>query len=336
MRILRWALRLSLIVAVVAGAQEKHKTEAQTDGCEGPVRTVATHVEMAGVKWQQPGGPSLIFPVTCRDCEYDSEGYRTRSGQTIEDGRFLGENIQLTRDSLGHLIARTRVNASDGKTIEHDTMGPFGPVEETYSTDSPVARSTKTYDSLGHLSEWLSFDAAGRLVSRQTIRTNPDGQWTERATWGKNGELTYRETYDPETDFQRFESYDDSGAVKVSFTFSHDKVQTFWAASEEPNQFGSSFTSNRGHGDVDRFLCRKDSGCEVSHVHYTYADSTKRNPTSVEWYDPEGTLLYASYYKYEFDDQHNWTKRTIWVLSPDTSGHALYETDTRVIAYWDR
>ena len=252
-----------------------------------------------------------------------------------DDGRFLGEDIAIVRDGQGHVVERTRISTIDGKVFEREKNGPFGPVEETYP-DGPVARSTKTYDRLGYLSEWLSFDANGQQVSRQTIRTNPDGQWTDRAVWDKNGHLTYRETYDPETDLQRFESFDSSGAAKVTFTFAHGHVLTFWSATDEPNQFGSSFSDDRGNGNFSRFNCHKGGDCEINPIHYTYADSSKRNPTSVEWHNAEGAIVNAAYYEYEFDDQHNWTKRTVWVRSPEIPERTLYETDTRVISYWDR
>jgi hypothetical protein len=332
MRILRWVFCWSLLLADVTTAQQKQKTDAEQDGFQGPIRSVSTQIDQAKVNWQQPSGPSLVWPIYCRVCEYDPDGTRTKNGQITPDGEYIGEDIKIVRDEAGHVIERTRIG-SDGKVFEQEKDGPFGPVENIYP-HGPIARTTRSYDSLGHLSEVLSFDAAGQQVSRSAIRTNPDGQWTEHADWGKTGQLTYRETYDPDTDFQRFESYDDSGVVKIAFTFSHNKVQTFWAATGEPNQFGSGVTANKGNGDIDDFSCHKGGECDVSHVHYTYADSTKENPTSVEWRNSEGVLLYAAYYQYEFDEHHNWTKRTIWVLSPEIPQPTPYEADIRTIAYW--
>ncbi len=333
MRIPHSALPLIMIPALGAAAETAHKTQAQQDHFNGPVKSVSTQVEMTPVQWSQPSGPSLVMPVWCRDCQYDQDGIRTRAGELQPDGRFFGENVDIVRDGDGHVLERTRTSTMDGKTIERDKFGPFGPVEETYFAGD-IVRSTKTYDHLGNLAEWDCFDANGQEVSRSVLRTNPDGQWTERATWGKDGQLEYRETYDPETDFQRFESYDDSGAVKVTFTFSHNKVQSFWEASDAPNQFGQSVTANLGNGNFDRFSCRKDGTCDIAHVHYTYADSAQQFPTRVEWRDASGTLLYATWCEYIFDEQHNWTMRTVWVLSPEIPERTLYETDTRTISYW--
>ncbi len=336
MLVLRFSLVLLILPALLASAQTERKTQAQSDQLNGPVHSVTTQVVMVPIKWSQPAGPSLIYPIFYRECEYDSEGNRIRYGQKQPDGSFVGEAVEIVRDGERHVIQRTRINAADGKVFEQEKDGPFGPVEETYF-DGPVVRSTKSYDRLGNLSEWLSFDASGQQVSRFMTRTNADGQWTERANWGKDAQLEYRETYDPETDFQRFESYDESGAVRVAFTYSHNKVQTFWEASDKPHQFGDSFTTDLEKGKMDTYTCHKDGACDVAHVQFTYANSTTHQfPTTAEWRDGAGKLLYATWCEYEFDDQHNWTKRTVWVLSPEIPERTLYETDTRVLSYWSK
>jgi hypothetical protein len=180
----------------------------------------------------------------------------------------------------------------------------------------------------------LTYDADGNLVEHDLTRTNGGGQWTERAVWMGNGHLQYRETYDPETDSQHFESYDDSGAVRLTYGFSHNRVTSFWEASETPNQFGDSFAANLGTSDVDQYQCHKGGACEVFRVHYDYADAAKHHPASVEWRDSSGKLLNGAYYEYEFDAQHNWTKRVVYVQSPEIPNRTLLEADTRSIAYW--
>ena len=122
-------------------------------------------------------------------------------------------------------------------------------------------------------------------------------------------------------------------------------MQTFWEASDEPDQFGDSITTTFdksnidmfSQGNIDIFSCHKDGACDVTHVHYTYADSSSHQfPTTAEWRDDSGKLQYASWSEYEFDDQHNWTKRTVWVLSPEIPERTLYETDTRILTYWTK
>lgn len=92
------------------------------------IRDVSTQIVMTPIKWTQPDGLSLIMPVGCNDCEYDFEGNRILSGQEQPDGTFFGENIEIVRDDHGHVIERTRINATDGKVIEQEKDGPFGSV----------------------------------------------------------------------------------------------------------------------------------------------------------------------------------------------------------------
>ena len=106
MRVLTPVLSLSLFLfGSLASAQADRKTDAQLDDLFGPVKTVSTVVSMAQVKWQQPGGPTLVLPVWCRDCSYDSDGTKTISGQ-IANGEFSGELIDIRRDGDGRVTDR--------------------------------------------------------------------------------------------------------------------------------------------------------------------------------------------------------------------------------------
>jgi hypothetical protein len=283
-----------LLAVLPALAQNKPKSDAQLDGFEGSVRSASTEVVNARVNWHQPGGSALVYTIPCRECQYDPDGTRTLSGQISADGVFLGEHIKTTRDGQGHVLERTRISSTDNSVIDRQVLGPFGPTERTFPANSKIQRQTLTYDNLGYLAERLSYDAAGNLIERDHYRTNPDGQWTERSVWGANDHLQHRETYDPETDTQHFESYDDLGAPRVTFVMSHNKMASFWEASDAPNQYGNSFTAALGNGSFDQFKCHKDGTCDVSHVRYTYADQARHLPASAEWRDASGNLLYAT------------------------------------------
>jgi len=337
MRLLRGVFLLFPILAAFAQAQEQPKTEASIDGFLGPVRSVSSHVEMSGAKWEQPGGPALMLPILCRDCSYDPDGTRTRSGQFTGDGKFIGEDIVLLRDYDGKVIERTFTEAITGETSRQEWLGPFGPTSAILYQDGKLFWTQKfTYDPFGHLTEWLTYNADGSEKERVEKRYAEDGTLTDQAVWASGGQLTWHQTYDPRTDFGRFETFDATGAVKLASTIVQGKVGSFWAESDQPNQFGSSFSTNKGNGDFDRYSCRADGSCEIAHVHYDYLDRAKQRPRSVEWRDSDGKLLYAAYYEYELDSQQNWVKRTIWVRTPEAPERTLYETDTRTIAYWNQ
>lgn len=191
MRSRRCSLALSfLVVTCVASAQVKSKTDAQMDGLAGPVKSVSSAITQSGVKWQQPGGPTLVAPIWCKDCEYDPDGTKTKSGELVE-GKFFGEGIRLIRDANGQVTDRSSYNASTGELQRHEVMGPFGRTEQkVYIGAKLYSRSTFSYDQYGHLSEWLSFDAAGRSEGRTFTATDKEGTLTRRSVFGKNGELS--------------------------------------------------------------------------------------------------------------------------------------------------
>jgi hypothetical protein len=70
-------------------------------------------------------------------------------------------------------------------------------------------------------------------------------------------------------------------------------------------------------------------------VHYEYADAPKRNLASAEWRDAGEKLLYGVYYVYTFDQKGNWTHREISVWNSELGTPTPYETDDRLIAYWE-
>jgi hypothetical protein len=60
MRSSRIVLLGSLVVIAPLGwAQRDNQTEALQDGRAGPVKSVATIVDVSGVQWQQPSGPTF-------------------------------------------------------------------------------------------------------------------------------------------------------------------------------------------------------------------------------------------------------------------------------------
>src|SRR5215813_305095 len=96
-RLLAIATAILLCLAV---SQAQKRTDAETDGFAGPIKSVTTNVTRVQVQWQQPSGPTLVPPIWCNDCEYDADGFRTMSGEVV-DGKFLGDSIRLVRGGDG-------------------------------------------------------------------------------------------------------------------------------------------------------------------------------------------------------------------------------------------
>jgi hypothetical protein len=333
------SLRRSIILPAVVGAfvalvQAESKTDAQLDGLAGPVKSVSSGITSSGVRWEQPGGPGLVAPIWCRDCEYDPDGTKTKSGQMAE-GKFFGEFVRLVRDADGHVTDRYSYSSFTGELQRHDVMGPFGKTEQkVYIGGKLRYRSTFSYDQYGHISDWLSFDGAGNSEGDVLFVTDKDGTILRRSVYGKNGELSYEQTFDPETTVEHFTTFDELGKMKLTWTVIHGKLSAFWESRDSPSQFGDEFTEPEGEGNVDKYSCHRDLSCDVSHVHYEYLDGDKHMPLSAEWRDSEGNLKLAAYFEYEVDSLRNWTCRRTWVWSPDLGERTLYETDFRAITYW--
>src|SRR4051812_7889191 len=334
MRPFRCLSTILLLATCFSVSQAQTKTDAQLDGLSGPVKSVSSSSKQSDVKWQQPGGPMLVAPIWCRDCEYDRDGYKTKSGQVV-DGKFYGERIRLVRDGAGNVTDRYLYNASTHELYRHDVIGPFGKTEQTvYVSGKLRARSTFAYDPFGNLTEWRSFDAAGAPDGYTSTSSNPDGTVLKRATYSKDDKLSYEQTYDPDTKTDHFTTYDELGKVKLTWTVVQGKVTSFWEPGDSATQFGDNFTERQGEGTFDRFDCHNDLRCDISHVQYEYLDGDKHTPISAEWRDADGALKLAAYFEYEVDSYHNWTLRKVWVWNADLGKRTLSETDSRTITYW--
>src|SRR5258708_23340703 len=297
MRSLRYCFASTLLILVlIAPVQGQSKTDAEMDGLAGPVQSVSSAITQSGVKWQQPDGPTLVLPIWCKDCEYGPDGTKTKSGQLVE-GKFFGEIIRLVRDTNGLVTDRYSYSASTGDLQRHDVMGPLGKTEQrVYIGGKLIGRSTFLYDQYGHLSERLDFDAAGKSVDRCLTVSVKDGTVTHESTYGRNGELSYEQVFDPETQVDHFTTFDEFGKVKLTWTVVRGKLASFWEFRDSPSQFGDEFTEPAGDDSFDKYSCHGDLSCDVSHVHYEYLGGDKHTPRSAEWRGSEGKFKITGYF----------------------------------------
>ena len=337
MRSSRLVVMLSLVLFAPLGfAQKEDQTQAQQDGLAGAVKSVSTVVEMSGVVWQQPAGPTLVIPLWCRDCEYSPDGYRTKSGQ-VANGKFIGEVLSLNRDGNGRVTDVLVTDPASGDLFRHEVLGPFGTTEESfYEGGKLTTQNLLRYDHFGHLTDWISLDATGAQVDHTQTRWTSDGEWTERTNWGKDQKVQYRHTYDPGKGELRYTTFDETGNVNLAWTFAKGRVTSFWEPSNSTGQAGDSFVDLADKANPSAFQCHNNGQCEMSRVHYEYADAAQRNPVSAEWRDASGKLLYGAYFSYQFDPSGNWTHREVFVWNTDLGARTRYETDNRLITYWEK
>jgi hypothetical protein len=305
-------------------------------GLAGQVRSVSVAAANTDVVWQQPSGPTLVLPIWCWECEFDTDGNQTKSGRTYE-GSFHGEITRLVRNANGHVTERHLVDASTGETTRDEMVGPFGETEtSSYLHGDLQFRTVINYDKYGHRIESLTLDAGGNQESHSTFSTDKDGNNLEQWDWGKNDQLLYHvlHTFDPKSKIEHLTTFNQFGGVNLTWTVIDGKLESFWEPLDAPSQYGDGFTEDVGNDTSENYDCHGDGICEVSRIHYEYLDPKHRNPISAEWRDAAGNLRYAAYYQYEIDAFRNWTHRQVWVWSPAFGERKLYETDSRSITYW--
>jgi hypothetical protein len=333
-RTLRFVLSIMLIGTAAVRAEKKAQTDAQQDGLNGSVRSVFMNSQKTLFSLD-PAGAWAIQDVPSGNIEYDNKGYRTKMGElTGPNGEFQGQMSQLVRDANGRVIERTMTQLPSEEVIEHDVYGPFGLVESTnLSSGKPTSGQTLRYDQQGNVQEDTSLDGDGKPIFRTVYRRNPDGAWTERTMWLKGG-LHSHETYDPDSDLQQYEEYNESGDVTTSFTYRHDRVESYWSALQDANG-GTSMIRTLDNGDTLTWSCHnQERTCVGRTRHNVYLDAARNNPSETEILSDDGKQLFRAYYEYQMDEHENWTRRKIWVQSGEQGERTLYKTDLRTITYW--
>ena len=317
MRSVSYKLGFLLIgLASVACAQEAKQSSADQDELFGPVQSVRTTSTRFDVRFNQPDGPTLVRPIWCYDCDYESDGTRTRQAQAV-DGKALGNSSILERDPQGRITKLSSFDLTTGRVFLEEVFGPFGVTKQTTFRDGKLdSHSTTAYDDLGHASDFTSYDADGVETGRIHWVKAEDGTVIHASTFGPHG-LHYEETFDPDNHTQLFERFDAYGAIILEWAYA-DGRYTFWERPPLPDAFGEGFSEKLSDTDWKSFHCHSDSLCDLSHVHYEFQGPGRYSPTVAEWRDSDGALLYAGYCEYTMDATGNWTHRKIWVLSPNS------------------
>lgn len=325
---------LATLFAVSAlHASGKKYSDARSWGFLGPVRSVSTTEHRENVDWHQPNGPSVTPPSGCSECEFDRDGNRVKTGQIL-DGEFRGEIIRIRRASDGKVLEKTAENAQ-GEIQWREVYGPYGVSEqEGFESGKPVRSAFWFYDSNGHLSGFRGYDRDGSVSASSSSIISADGNSKEQWDYGPNGAFTlhFIDITDPKTDTWTFTNLNQDGSIKVSVTTVGTKVISYWQVPTEKPVFGSNFYMDRSGKTQDSYSCHSDSTCD--HIISFYPDEESPQVSRIEWRDNAEALNLAADFEYEQDSFGNWTKRTVWVWSPELGERKLYETDSRTLRYW--
>jgi hypothetical protein len=341
-RSLRYRTRgyqLVLLLGWCAGsslAQQK-LTDRERMELAGPVKSLVTTTTQSEFVWHQPSGPSTLFPVMCRECEFDVEGNQTKDGQSL-DGVFRGERIRISRDGKGNVTERFHYDATSGEIRRHEVLGEFGPTEDTLYQQGEVTLQTEIhYDGRGNMIDRVMVNGEGKRISRTAARIDAGGNNSEWWDYDSDDRVSLhvQHGYDPQAKVDRFTSFNEFGRVQLTWTVIDGKLNSFWEAEGSQPQYGDGFTHRVDANTFETYDCHGTS-CEPSRVHYEYVDEKRKNPRSVEWRDANGNLTYGTYFEYEIDGFGNWTHRQVWVFLNSLGQRRPYQTDARSITYWEQ
>jgi hypothetical protein len=336
-RLLRPVIVLCAFSICRASAQSSPPTEAESaDGFLGRVETAVTDVHTNRFDFAQPEGPSIVFPVGFKALEFDRDGNRVKAGEILHNGNFFGEIIRNIRDPDGHITQRLYTDFVSGKLSHEDWFGPYGILRsDIYIRGELFQRQLYTYDEQGRMSMRTTQDGKDTVIEGRVMKTANDGQEVKESTVGHVAGELFDEEIDNKNNSHLFERFDENGKPELQSSIHQGKVDSFWAASNQRNQWGSNSTSFTNRSDASRTSCT-NNGCTTSHIHYEFVDEAKKHPLSAEWKDANGKLIYAAYYEYVFDSHANWVRREVWIISPRHPNRTFYETDIRTITYWNR
>jgi hypothetical protein len=330
-----FAVLTALAVASLVFGTESRHTDAQEDDLFGPIRSVSTQVERTQVDWHEPGGPTVAFSVPPGKSDYDLTGNRIKTGELV-DGQFHGSSIEVTRDRDGNVVERVEVN-DRGEVANREVMGPYGITEQaSYENGKLTARRTWTYDANGHVAAFYNYDADGTVVQSSASFTDASGNSKDEWEYGRNGSffLHFAETYDPNREIWTFTNFNEDGSVKVKVEAQGHKSVSYWQKNGEDGVFGSNIFLDRVGKTQEAYRCHPDGTCD--RITSYFADEKSPYVSRTEMRDGSGELRLSADYEYELDRFGNWTKRTVWVWSPELGERKLFETDFRSLTYWDR
>lgn len=334
MRISLPAATLStFLIALSLGGAEPKRTDARNYGLIGPIHSVSTQEGQPLFNIDQRSFPVLIGHTGCQECEFDRWGALVKSGSKF-DGEFRGETFRSTRDEAGDVVEQARMD-SRGRMVGLDVFGPYGVTEhDEFQEDKRSFHTVWTYDSNGHMREFVQYDGDDQIISRTVRQSDSSGNIKEEWSYGKDEEFSYHivDTYDPKTDIWTWTSFDENGHLKVGIATQEGKVLFYRHPTTQENAFGEHFFLDRIGKTQHTFRGHSDG--TFDDVTTIYPDETNHLARRLEWRDGNEVLRLAADFEYETDAHGNWTRRNTWVWTPELGERKLYETDTRTLTYW--
>ena len=328
----RWVgpVLCSLLAMPVHGSDKK-LTDAENLGFAGPVKSVSTTFQTFMPEPIQPSGYSVIYALSCEQCDFDTHGTEVRS-------KTGGSLVRKSLDAEGRVQEEITENEEGEATYRTlYTNGLAGKLEQdTYLDGKLVHNSTFRYDSQGNMVEWNVHKPGGTLESHSWSTFDGRGNELESVSDGPGD--TYFDivqTYNPQTGhLESFTSLNRDGSVHLYFRMNDDTVLSYW---QQPGNHRNSHGNDVCFENDDRTErnCR-DYNLDGTYtmVRYVFTDKSKRNPLKATLYGTDHQVVMAAYYDYELDTCGNWTRRTVRIQTGESGERRLLEKDARTLTYY--
>jgi hypothetical protein len=279
----------------------------------------------------QPGGPTIIYPLFCINCEFD------RNGNQV--GSTTGNQRQRTiRDAQGRVEEQTGEN-ENGEVIwrEVRTYGPDRMHSEDYRNGNLFRTAEFTYDDRGNMVESSTYLPDGQLESHSWNKYDERGNLIEFVQEGPGDFYCHAvQTYDRRTGhLQSTMRLNRDGSMRLLSSVNDDTVLSYWQQPGDERTYGSDICFD-GDSKAVRDCREYNWDGTYSTTHYDFTDTAKHNPLKAVLRDAEGQLVIEADYQYEFDAHGNWTKRTVWVRTQESGERKLLEKDTRMLEYYPK
>jgi hypothetical protein len=186
------------------------------------------------------------------------------------------------------------------------------------------------------MAESYTYDDTGNVTASTFCTSDIGGHNRDTRDYGEKGifQAHYTETYDPKSDAWTFTDFDEVGAVKAAIVTKNSDVVSYWQKATAGPVFGSNFFMDPDGRIQKSYSCNPDGTCD--HITSYFDDDNRHHVRRVEWRDPEHNLRLSFDYEYQLDRFDNWTKRTVWVWSPELGERKLAEVDFQTLTYWNK
>jgi hypothetical protein len=337
---MRSAVVCALLALVIpaAAADRKKITEAESDGLLGSVKSVVTRAEVSN---PQPPLPtsympgSIILPIPCWVCDYDSKGNRVRSG-TDWDDQFVGETAQNSYDEAGSLQERI-YHDEKGALIRHMFFGPSGLMKmESYRDGELFITQRIQYEDGGQTKLITFTDAKGAQTGRSKQRFGGNGSLIEAWNYGRSDVFLshYTNVVDKETGAQTLTEFNLDRKVRLTWTARDHEIVSFWQEASATPQPGSRACFDIGPKS-DKCEMYSADGSSTETI-AEFLDEAKRIPMHTEFRDAHQQVQMTGDYEYDFDSHGNWVRRSVFVWANGSIGRKLIQVQGRTITYWSK